>query len=181
MWGGALRFTTPMLFALGFLAMFVIGGLTRRHPGRRPHRLAGQRTPISSSAHFHYVLFGGTVFALFAGDLLLVPEDDRRMLNERLGKSHFWLMFIGFNLTFFPSTCSGCWACPAGSIPTPDQGWSSLNLLASVGAFLIAISFLVLLWNFIRTMRRPAQGLADPWDAFTLQWKTSSPPAPYNS
>jgi heme/copper-type cytochrome/quinol oxidase subunit 1 len=90
-------------------------------------------------------------------------------------------MFIGMNLVFMPFIVLGLLGMPRRIYTySPDQGWSSLNLLASVGAFLIAISFLVLLWNFIRTMRRPAQGLADPWDAFTLEWKTSSPPAPYN-
>ena len=132
--------------------------------------------------HFHYVLIGGTVFALFAGHLLLVPEDDRPDAQRRARQ----VALLGDLRRLQPHVHAhdvlGLLGMPRRIYTySPDQGWSSLNLLASGGAFLIAISFLVLLWNFIRTMRRPAQGLAHPWDAFTLEGQTSSPPAPGNS
>jgi cytochrome c oxidase subunit 1 len=180
MWRGKLRLSTPLLFAIGFIALFVIGGITGIMLAVIPIDWQVEDSYFVVG-HLHYVLFGGSVFGLTAGLYYWFPKMTGRILSEALGKLHFGLMFIGMNLVFMPFIVLGLLGMPRRIYTySPDQGWSSLNLLASVGAFLIAISFLVLLWNFIRTMRRPAQGLADPWDAFTLEWKTSSPPAPYN-
>ncbi|HEV7235630.1 MAG TPA: cytochrome c oxidase subunit I [Ktedonobacteraceae bacterium] len=179
-YGGKVRFTASMLFAIGFIAMFLIGGLNGVALAVVPFDYQVTDTYFVVS-HLHYVLFGGTVFAVFAGIFYWFPKMSGRLLNERLGKTQFWLMLIGVNLTFFPMHILGLLGMPrrvytyAGNL-----GWNELNLLATIGAFIIAIAIMVFLWNFIVTMRSGEKAGDDPWDAFTLEWDTSSPPKPYN-
>jgi cytochrome c oxidase subunit 1 len=132
-------------------------------------------------AHIHYVLFGGTVFGIMAGMYYWFPKICGRMLSRRLGQWHFWLQFIGFNLTFFPMHLLGLRGMPRRIADyAPDRGWSFLNSLATVGAFVIAVSMLVFLVNVIAALRRPRSAPADPWQGFTLEWATSSPPPAHN-
>jgi len=132
-------------------------------------------------AHQHYVLFGGTVFAVFAGMYYWFPKMTGRMLNERLGKWQFWLMLIGVNLTFFPMHILGLLGMPRRVYTYPSgYGWDELNLLATIGAFTIAVAIMIFLWNFVTTIRSGEKAGSDPWDAYTLEWDTASPPAVYN-
>ena len=179
-YGGKLSFKTPMLFALGFIAMFLIGGLNGAALAIVPFDYQVTDTYFVI-AHLHYVLFGGTVFAVFAGIFYWFPKMTGRVLNERLGQVQFWLMLIGVNLTFFPMHILGLLGMPRRYYTYPgDLGWNELNLMATFGAFTIAIAMIVFLWNFIITLRSGEKASDDPWDAYTLEWDTTSPPAPYN-
>ena len=132
-------------------------------------------------AHIHYVLFGGSAFAIFAGLYYWFPKFTGKMLDEGLGKWHFWLGFIGMNLTFFPMHMLGILGMPRRVYTFPGNlGWNDLNLMASVGAFLIGLSVMVLFCNFIATLKSGKKVGDDPWDAFTLEWDTTSPPKKYN-
>ena len=132
-------------------------------------------------AHFHYVLFGGLVFAVFGGLHYWHPKIFGRMLNERIGKTTFWLMVIGFNLTFFPMHFLGFEGQPRRTYTYPKgMGWDTLNLLSTIGAFIIAVSVLTYLVNVIYTTKRGPIASRDPWDARTLEWSTPSPPPEYN-
>ncbi len=176
MWGGKLRFSTPLLFAIGFVALFVIGGLSGIQLAIVPADWQLEDTYFVVG-HLHYVLFGGSVFALMGGIYYWFPKMFGRVLSEKLGKVHFWLMFIGMNLVFMPQLILGLLGMPRRVYTYgPDQGWSFLNALETVGAFIIAVSFLFFLANIIRTFSKPATHPADPWDGFTLEWTTSSPP-----
>ena len=180
MWRGKLRLRTPMLFAIGFIVLFTIGGLSGIQSATVP-----VDWQITDSyyivAHLHYVLFGGSIFALFAGIYYWLPKMVGRLLDERLGKWHFWLMFIGMNLTFFPMHLLGLLGMPRRVYTYgADTGWGPLNLLETVGAFLIAFSVLVFIFNFVQTLRQPAHAPDNPWDAYTLEWSMSSPPPAYN-
>lgn len=180
MWGGKLRFNTPLLFAIGFISMFVIGGLDGISLAVVPADWQLTDTYYVVS-HLHYVLFGGTVFALLAATYYWFPKMTGRMLDEKLGKWNFWPMFIGMNMVFFPMHLLGLAGMPRRIYTySADQGWSFWNLFETVGAFIILISFILLVINLIKTLRQPATHPADPWDAFTLEWKTSSPPAVEN-
>jgi cytochrome c oxidase subunit 1 len=179
-WGGAVRLATPMLFSLGFIAQFTIGGLSGVM-----HAIVPSDTQQTDTyfviAHFHYVLFGGLVFAIFGGFYYWFPKVFGKMLDERLGKWNFWLMVIGFNLTFFPMHFLGFEGQPRRTYTYPTgMGWDTLNLLATIGAFIIALSVLVFLVNVIVTLRKDELCEEDPWDARTLEWMTSSPPPEYN-
>ena len=179
-WGGAVRLRTAMLFALGFIAQFTIGGLSGVM-----HSIVPSDTQQTDTyfvvAHFHYVLFGGLVFAVFGGFYYWWPKFFGLMLNEKLGKVNFWLMVIGFNLTFFPMHFLGFEGQPRRTYTYPSgMGWDTLNLLATIGAFIIALSVLVFLVNVIYTARRGEKAPADPWDARTLEWSIPSPPPEYN-
>jgi len=180
MWGGRLRLTTAMLFAVGFVAMFTIGGLSGIHFAIVP--IDWQTTDTYYVvAHMHYVLFGGTFFAILAATYYWFPKIAGRLLDERLGKWHFWLTFVGFNLTFFPMHLLGLMGMPRRVYTYPDlPGWGPLNLVETVGAFVMAASMLVLLWNLRESLRRGQPASANPWDAWTLEWATSSPPPAYN-
>src|ERR1700730_6156670 len=177
---GKVRLTASMLFAVGFIAMFLIGGLNGAALAVVPFDYQVTDTYFVIS-HLHYVLFGGTVFAVFGGIFYWFPKMSGRLLNERLGKWQFWLMLIGVNLTFFPMHILGLLGMPrrvytyAGNL-----GWNELNLLSTIGAFIIAVSIMVFLWNFIITLRSGEKAGDDPWDAYTLEWDTSSPPKAYN-
>lgn len=180
MWGGRLRFTTPMLFATAFIAQFVLGGLSG---------VAVSVVPVDYQvtdtyfivAHFHYVLMAGSVFGLFAGIYFWFPKMSGRLLDERLGKLNFWLFFIGTNLAFFPQHILGILGMPRRVYTyPPGLGWSSLNFMSSVGAFILAAGVIVFVANWFVTIRRPATATTDPWNAFTLEWATTSPPPPEN-
>jgi cytochrome c oxidase subunit 1 len=180
MWGGSIRFDTPMLFACGFLLMFLIGGIDGVYLGS----LAVDRTLHGTYwvvGHIHYVLFGGSVVAVFAGFYYWFPKVTGRFLSEKLGKLHFWLMIIGLNLTFLPMHLLGVLGMPRRIATYEDnRGWGDLNSLETFGAFIIAISVTVFLINFVLTMRAPRTAPADPWEGNTLEWVTSSPPAVHN-
>ncbi|MCC6174935.1 MAG: cytochrome c oxidase subunit I [Chloroflexi bacterium] len=180
MWGGRIRLTTSMWFAIGFLAMFTIGGLSGVHFAIVP--IDWQVTDsYYIVAHFHYVLFGGTYFGLNAGAYYWFPKLSGRMLSEKLGKWHFWLTFIGFNLTFFPMHILGLMGMPRRVFTYPDiPGWGTINLIETVGSAILGVSVLVFLWNVYRSLRAGQIAGNDPWDAWTLEWATTSPPPPYN-
>ncbi|HEY0757120.1 MAG TPA: cytochrome c oxidase subunit I [Ktedonobacteraceae bacterium] len=179
-WNGKLNMKVPMYFALGFIGMFLIGGLNGVALAVVPFDYQVTDTYFVVS-HIHYVLFGGSVFAIFGGIFYWFPKMTGKMLNETLGKIQFWLFLIGANLAFFPMHMLGLLGMPRRYYTYPgDLGWNEMNLLATVGAFLIAIGVMVFLWNFIQTLRNGAAAGSDPWDAFTLEWDTASPPKAYN-
>jgi cytochrome c oxidase subunit I len=180
MWKGDLHFDTPMLFALGFVAMFIIGGLSGVTHAVVPSDYQ-QTDTYYIVAHFHYVLFGGAIFGLFGGVYYWWPKVFGRRLDERIGKLHFWLMLIGFNLTFGPMHILGLQGMPRRIQTYPTSlGLGFWNLVASIGAFTIALSILIFIVNAVSSVRRAAEHEADPWDARTLEWSTSSPPPAYN-
>ena len=186
LWGGKLRFTTAMLFAVGLIIEFTIGGLSGV-----THAVAPSDTQQTDTyyivAHFHYVLFGGAVFGLFAGFYYWWPKMFAKMLNERLGKWNFWLMVVGMNLTFGPMHILGLQGQPRRMQVWTDfragEGFFNLafwNRVASVGSFVLAIGVLMFLINVVYTARNAPVAPADPWDARSLEWMTSSPPAEHN-
>ena len=177
---GKLTFSTPLLFALGFLSMFLIGGINGAFSAAVPVDFALQDT-YWVVAHLHYVLFGGSVFGVMAGLYYWFPKMTGRMLNETLGKTQFVLMFVGFNMTFFPMHQLGLAGMPRRIADyASDAGWNDLNLLATVGGFMIAASMIPLLWNVFVSLRAGKIAGDDPWEGNTLEWATSSPPPPYN-
>ena len=176
MWGGKLRFKTPLLFAIGFISMFLIGGLDGIHLAVVPADWQLEDTYYVVS-HLHYVLFGGSVFAIIAATYYWFPKMTGRLLGEGLGKIHFWLMFVGMNMVFFPMHLLGLSGMPRRIYTySADQGWSFWNMFETIGAFIILVSFIIFVINLVKTLRQPATHPADPWDGFTLEWKTSSPP-----
>src|SRR5438552_6119498 len=179
-YGGKLSFKPPMLFALGFIAMFLIGGLNGAALAIVPFDYQVTDTYFVVS-HLHYVLFGGSVFGIFAGIYYWFPKITGKLLNERLSQVHFWLMLIGMNLTFFPMHIMGLLGMPRRIYTYPGNlGWNELNLIATIGAFTIGISILVFVWNFVITLRSGQAAGTDPWNAYTLEWDTETPPKPYN-
>jgi cytochrome c oxidase subunit 1 len=179
MWGGRLEFKTPMLFAVGFIAMFIIGGLSGVMHASPPADLQ-QTDTYFVVAHFHYVLFGGAVQGIFAGIYYWWPKIFGRALNDRIGKLHFWLMFAGLNLTFFPMHFSGLLGMPRRIYTyAPDLGFNTLNLISTVGALLTGVAMLVFLYNVLASRKQPLAG-KNPWGAATLEWAIASPPPVYN-
>ena len=180
LWGARPRLATPMLFVLGFLFTFVIGGLT----GVMVASVPLDRQVHDSYfivAHFHYVLIGGAVFPLLGGVYYWFPKITGRMLSERMGKWNFWLAVIGFNVAFFPMHILGLMGMPRRVYTYPDiPGWGSLNLLSSAAALVLFASFVLLLVNVVVSLRRGAIAGDNPWGAGTLEWATTSPPKPYN-
>ncbi|MGZ4340222.1 MAG: cytochrome c oxidase subunit I [Gaiellaceae bacterium] len=177
-WEGKLHLRTPMLFALGFLSMFVIGGLSGVMLGAVPIDIHVSQTYFIV-AHIHYVLFGGSVFTIFAGIYYWFPKMTGRMYNERLGKLHFWLTFVGFNLTFFPMHILGTEGMPrrvADYLPK----FADLNMFISLASFGLGISTIVFLYNMITSWRFGEIAPANPWRAMTLEWQVTSPPPTFN-
>ena len=179
-YGGAVKLTTAMLFCLGFVAMFTLGGLSGVLHSVVPADTQ-QTDTYFVVAHFHYVLFGGLVFAIFGGFYFWWPKVFGRMMDERLGKWNFWTMLIGFNLTFFPMHILGLVGMPRRTYRYPSgMGWDTMNMIETVGAFVIAASVLLLLVNMIWSARRGVVAGNDPWDGRSLEWSIPSPPPEYN-
>ena len=180
LWRGSIRFRTPLLFAVGMVAMFVIGGLSGVTHSLVPSDYE-QHDTYYIVAHFHYVLFGGAIFGLFAGFYYWFPKVTGRMMNERLGKIHFWWMLIAFNLTFFPMHMLGLVGQPRRTYTYPsNMGWGSYNMIETIGAFLIAGSVLLFIYNWVVSKRKGTLAGRDPWDARTLEWSIPSPPPEHN-
>ena len=180
MWRGKIRFASPMLFSMGFLFMFLVGGVTGVFLASPPIDFATHDT-YYVVAHFHYVLFGGSVFAVFAGLYYWGPKIWGRMFDERLARIHFWLMLVGFNLTFFPMHQLGLDGMPRRYADySAESGWQPLNVVATVGAFITALALVVFIVNFVKMRRSGAPAGDDPWGGCTLEWATSSPPPHHN-
>jgi len=180
MYGGKLRFDTPMLFCVAFLFQFLIAGLTGVMMAAAPFdwQLTDSYFVV---AHFHYVLLGGLLFTLFGAIYYWFPKATGRMLNETLGKWHFWLLVVGFHMTFDTLHFAGILGMPRRIYTyAAGRGWEGLNLLASIGVIFQAVAVACLIWNIIRSLRQGAPAGNDPWDAWTLEWATTSPPPEYN-
>jgi cytochrome c oxidase subunit I len=180
MWGGKIRFTTAMQFAAAFLIEFTIGGLSGVIFAVVPMDWQLTDTYVIV-AHIHYVLFGGTLFGLFAGIYYWYPKITGRMLSERLGRWHFWLTIVGFNATFFVQHLLGFRGMTRRVWTYPDlPGWYLLNMISTVGAFILGASMLFLLVNLYRSRKHGTVAGDNPWEAWTLEWATTSPPPAYN-
>jgi cytochrome c oxidase subunit 1 len=180
MYGGKIRFDTPMLFCIAFLFQFLIAGLTGIMLAAAPFnwQLTDSYFVV---AHFHYTLIGGMLFALFGGVYYWFPKATGRMLSETLGKWSFWLLVIGFHMTFDPLHFVGLLGMPRRIYTYPaGRGWEDLNLVASIGVIFQAAAVACMAWNIIRSVRKGAPAGNDPWDAWTLEWGTTSPPPEYN-
>jgi heme/copper-type cytochrome/quinol oxidase subunit 1 len=180
LFGGSIRFTTSMLFAVAFLLEFTIGGLSG---------VAFATVPVDWQltdtyfvvAHLHYVLIGGTVFALFAGVYYWFPKFTGHLLDESMGRWHFWLVVVGFNATFFVQHFLGLIGMPRRVYTYPDlPGWGALNLISTIGAGILVFGVLLFLCNILISFKFGAPAGNDPWNAWTLEWAASSPPAPGN-
>ena len=180
MWRGQLTFPAPMLFCIGFLLNFLLGGITGVMVASPPLDYHVEDTYFLV-AHFHYVLGGGSLFAIFASLYFWFPKMTGALLRESLGRVHFWFMFVGFNLTFFPMHLLGLWGMPRRVVTYPPlPGWADMNLLSTLGAGLMAISALVFLANLWTSLRHRIAAGADPWGGFSLEWATASPPPEHN-
>jgi cytochrome c oxidase subunit 1 len=180
MWGGQLRFTTPMLFAIGFIAMFVVGGLSGVMHSSPPTDLQ-QTDTYFIVAHIHYVLFGGAIFGIFSAIYYWWPKITGRLLHEGLGKAHFWLSFLGMNVAFFPMHFIGLLGMPRRVYTYgPELGLGQLNLVSTVGALLLGGATLIFVYNALRTARTGEVSEKNPWGAATLEWAIASPPPAYN-
>jgi cytochrome c oxidase subunit 1/cytochrome c oxidase subunit I+III len=180
-WAGPqIVWRTPFMFMLGFIVLFIMGGFTGVMFAVVPFDWQVTDTYFVV-AHFHYVLIGGSVFPIFGAFHYWLPKMTGRMLSEKLGQLTFWLMFIGFNLTFFPMHIAGLMGMPR-RIYTYDSGlgWGIWNMLSTVGAIVFAVAFIPFIWNVIWSLRHGEPAGDDPWSGPTLEWATSSPPAPYN-
>jgi len=177
-WDGKLRFTTPMLFALGFISMFLIGGLTGIFLAAIPVDLHVHDTYFVV-AHLHFVLFGGSVSAVYAGLYYWFPKITGRMYDERTGRLHFAVNFIGSNLTYLPMFAAGLMGMPR-RVADYDPAFTVYNELATFGSLLLAVSVLPFLYNVILSWARGPKASANPWSGRTLEWQTSSPPPPEN-
>jgi len=180
MWGGQIRFTTAMLYSVGFLPTFVIGGMTGVMLAV-PTADYQYHDSYFVVAHFHYVIVGGMVLGLFSGLYYWWPKMFGRMLNETLGKWNFWTFFIGFHLTFFPQHFLGLLGMPRRVFTFQEgMGLDSMNFISSIGAFLMGVGFIIFVWNVIVTNSKKQDAPADPWDARTLEWTIPSPAPEYN-
>jgi cytochrome c oxidase subunit 1 len=180
MWGGQIRFTTAMKFGIGLVGLFTIGGISGVMHSSPPADLQ-QTDTYFIVAHFHYVLFGGSIMGIFGGIYHYFPKITGRYLDEKLGSWHFWINFVGMNLTFFPMHYSGMLGMPR-RVYTYDsgQGWETFNLMSSIGTVLIVIATAIFVVNFLRSRRRGAVAPNDAWGAGTLEWSIPSPPPDYN-
>ncbi len=178
LWGGKIHFRAAMLFALGFLSMFVIGGINGVMLAAIPFDIHVTDTYFVVS-HLHFVLYGGSVFAIYAGIYHWFPKITGRMLNERLGKLHFWLTYPSFFLTFFPMNLLGMLGMPRRvAVYAPE--FQTMNVIVSFAAFVLGISTFVLIFNAIYSLRKGPIAGANPWRALTLEWATTSPPPAHN-
>jgi cytochrome c oxidase subunit 1 len=178
-WWGSVEFTVPMKFVFGFLATFLIGGITGVYLASTP-----VDTQLHQSyyvvAHLHYVLFGGSVLAIFAGIYYWFPKITGRLLNKTLGELHFWTVFIGFNGTFLIMHTLGLEGMPRRVATYANPQWAATNLIITISSFLIAFSVLIFVINVVHSWRHGEIAGNDPWRGNTLEWATASPPPPYN-
>jgi cytochrome c oxidase subunit I len=180
MYGGKLRFAPPLLFCCGFLLQFLVAGLTGIILAVAPFDWQ-LHDSYFLVAHFHFTLTGGLVFGLFAGIYYWYPKAIGRMTSKRLGKWHFWLFCIGFNMTFIPQHFLGMLGMPRRIYTyPPGRGWETWNLISSIGVIFQAAGILLFVWNMIRSARWGEPAGDDPWDGWTLEWATTSPPPEYN-
>jgi cytochrome c oxidase subunit I len=180
LWGGAIRTTTALHFAAGLIGLFTIGGLSGVMHASPPVDLQ-QTDSYFVVAHLHYVLIGGSLFGLFAGAYYWWPKITGRFLDERLGKVHFWVLFAGFNLAFFPQHYLGAIGMPRRIYTySAATGWAFWNAVSTAGAFLLAAGVLLFMVNAWRSLRGGTGAPADPWDGRTLEWRTASPPPPHD-
>jgi cytochrome c oxidase subunit 1/cytochrome c oxidase subunit I+III len=179
-WAGRPQFTTAFLFTAGFVVLFVIGGVSGVMTAAVP--LDWQLTDTYFVvAHLHYVLIGINVFPVVAGVYFWMPKMTGRLLSERLGKWNFWTMFIGFNLGFFPMHIAGMLGMPRRVYTYGDGlGWNTVNMISTIGAFVLAIGVLLLVVNIVWSYKKGEKASANPWNAPTLEWAVPSPPPPYN-
>jgi cytochrome c oxidase subunit I len=180
LWRGSIVTTASLYFAVGFIAIFIVGGITGIFLATFP--VDWQLTDTYFVvAHFHYVLMGGAVFSIFSGIYYWFPKMTGRLLNERLGKISFWVMFIGFNMTFFVQHALGLSGMPRRVYTyPPNMGWSTYNLISSIGSFILGFGILLTIANVARSLRRGAVAGPDPWKGNTLEWFTTSPPPANN-
>lgn len=180
MWGGKIIFATPMLFCIGFLFQFLIGGLTGIMLATAPFdwQLNDSYFVV---AHFHYIIVGGILFTIFAAFYYWYPKFTGRLLDERLGKWHFWLFLIGFHLTFDFMHIPGILGMPRRIYTyEPGRGWEIWNLIVTIGVAFQVVATLLFVVNMVRSYYKGKPAGNDPWDAWTLEWSTSSPPPAYN-
>jgi cytochrome c oxidase subunit 1 len=180
MWMGSIRYEPPMLYAVGFIATFVIGGLSGIFLAAAPVDLY-----VTDSyfvvAHFHYVMGSIPVFAVLGGLHYWYPKLTGRMLDRSLAITSFWVIFVGFNLTFFPMHAMGLSGMPrriANYAQHPE--WERMNQLATLGSFVLTVGILMILWNCLKSLREGRVAGNNPWGANTLEWATTSPPPPHN-
>ncbi len=180
MWGGSLKFTTSMLFAIGLVSQFVIGGISGVMHASPPVD-AQHNDSYFVIAHFHYVLFGGSIFGLLGGIYYWFPKFSGKLLSEKIGRWHFWLTFVGFNATFFPMHFLGLAGMPRRQYTyTEASGWAGWSLFVTLGSYLLGFSFLVFIYNLVHSLRQGQRAGNDPWDGATLEWSIPSPPPVYN-
>jgi cytochrome c oxidase subunit I+III len=180
MFAGKVVLKTPMLFTIGFIFVFVIGGLTGAMLGSVPFDQQAHDSYFVVG-HLHYVLVGGMVFPLFGVLYYWLPKITGKLLHERMGKVSFWTMFAGFNLAFFPMHISGLLGQPRRTFTyEPGLGWDIHNLLSTIGAFMLTVGIGITLWNIVSSIRKGTPAGNDPWDSETLEWATTSPPPDYN-
>ena len=180
LWRGYLNFRVPLLFCLGLLGLFTIGGLSGIFLAAFPVDYQAHDS-YYVVAHMHYVLFGGTAFGLFAGCYYWFPKITGRMYSERLGQVHFWLIFIGFNATFFVQHLLGLLGMPRRVYTYSREGiFEGYNLISTIGTWILTIALLIFVWNMAKSWRSGPRVGPDPWKADTLEWYADSPPAPHN-
>jgi len=179
-WGGSIRLNTPMLYSLGFIAMFLLGGISGVMHAVSAHD-AQQQDTYFVPAHIHYVLFGGAIMAILSGIFYWFPKYSGKMYSEREGKISFWLIMVGQNVTFFPMHFVGLDGMPRRIYTYVEgMGWEFWNGVATGGVFILIIGFLLVIDNIGRHWKNGEPAPADPWDARTLEWSIPSPPPEYN-
>jgi cytochrome c oxidase subunit 1 len=179
MWRGSITLSTAMLMCLGFILVFLIGGITGIFLASPPIDFAVNDT-YYVVAHFHYIMVGGLLYGMFAGFYFWFPKFTGRLLSERLGRWHFLTFFLGFNITFFFQFLVGLDGMPRRIADYEIERWAPANLISTVGAVLTGVSVLIFIWNFFVSIRRGQPAGDDPWEGNSLEWVTSSPPPSHN-